>query len=58
MLSELLLESPHTSSLMKMSTVIQVIIYFWVATRHFSGRQSHHKKLPFLGDKIAVEQTA
>lgn len=46
--SELLPESHHTSSLMKMSTVIQVIIYFWVATDLFSKRQriqrqSHHK---------------
>lgn len=48
MSSVLLPESHHTSSLMKMSTVIQVIIYFWVATHLFFGRQriqrqSHHK---------------
>lgn len=48
MSSVLLPESHHTSSLMKMSTVIQVIIYYWVATHLFSGRQriqrqSHHK---------------
>lgn len=55
MSSVLLPESHHTSSLMKMSTVIQVIIYFWVATHLFSGRrriqrQSHHKmkSLPLL----------
>lgn len=48
MSSVLLPESHHTSSLMKMSTVIQVIIYFWVATHLFSRRQriqrqSQHK---------------